>query len=78
MALKNHYSLRYLYLVQHSSDVKDMREEGVSKVPREAWYVAFLFFTFILLHNADKFLISSLLNPVAFKTSSTIRMLSFL
>ena len=34
------------------------------RIPREAWYVAFMFFVFMLLHNADKFLISPLLGMI--------------
>lgn len=34
------------------------------EIPKEAWYVAFLFFLFMLLHNADKFLISPLLSAI--------------
>jgi len=35
-----------------------------SRIPRESWYVAFMFFLFMLLHNADKFLISPLLTLI--------------
>ncbi|MBO3767834.1 MAG: MFS transporter [Thermoproteota archaeon] len=41
-----------------------MKEEKLPKISREAWYVAFLFFLFMLLHNTDKFLISPLLSAI--------------
>ena len=41
-----------------------MGQEKSVKIPREAWYVAFMFFLFMLLHNADKFLISPLLTLI--------------
>lgn len=41
-----------------------MTGSRASKIPREAWYVAFVFFLFMLLHNADKFLISPLLTSI--------------
>jgi len=41
-----------------------MSQEKSVKIPREAWYVAFMFFLFMLLHNADKFLISPLLTLI--------------
>jgi len=31
------------------------------RIPREAWYVVFVFFLFMMLHNSDKFLIAPLL-----------------
>jgi len=41
-----------------------MGQEKSVKIPREAWYVAFMFFLFMMLHNADKFLISPLLGLI--------------
>lgn len=41
-----------------------MAKSQTYKIPREAWYVAFVFFLFMLLHNADKFLISPLLTSI--------------
>jgi len=35
-----------------------------TKIPPGAWYVAFIFFLFLLLHNADKFLVSPLLSSI--------------
>ena len=35
-----------------------------AKIPAGAWYVAFMFFLFLLLHNADKFLISPVLSQI--------------
>lgn len=41
-----------------------MEKGQTYKVPRAAWYVAFVFFLFMPLHNADKFLISPLLTMI--------------
>jgi len=34
------------------------------RIPRGAWYAVFVFFLFMVLHNADKFLISPLLTSI--------------
>jgi len=41
-----------------------MGQERSVKIPREAWYVAFMFFLFMVLHQADRFLIAPLLTQI--------------
>ncbi|MEM1557498.1 MAG: MFS transporter, partial [Thermoproteota archaeon] len=41
-----------------------MAENQAHKIPRGAWYAVFVFFIFMVLHNADKFLISPLLTSI--------------
>ncbi|MEM2414742.1 MAG: MFS transporter [Thermoproteota archaeon] len=41
-----------------------MTENRAYKIPRGAWYAVFVFFLFMVLHNADKFLISPLLTSI--------------